>query len=91
MLGTYKIYIYYGRPEAGRLATDAPFTIVSGPPALGRVAADVRRQTVHVNFNQGVDKWHLLGTAENPRYVEETNAANGAVIVDAVRFERIAP
>ena len=44
-----------------------------------------------VNFNQGVGKWLLLGTAENPRYIEETNATNGAVIVDAVRFERLAP
>jgi len=44
-----------------------------------------------VNFNQGAGEWHLLGTVKNPRYVEETNAANGAIIVDAVRFERIAP
>jgi arylsulfatase A-like enzyme len=91
MLGTYKIYVYYGHPEAGRLATDAPFTIVSGPPALGRVAADARRQTVRVNFSDGEGEWHLLGTAKNPRYVEETNAANGAIVVDAVRFERVAP
>ena len=91
MLGTYKIYVYYGHPAIGQLATDALFTIVSGPPALGRVAADVRRQTVRVNFNRGGGEWHLLGTAKNPRYVELSNAANGSIIVDAVRFERIAP
>jgi len=91
LLGTYKVFVYYGHPEVGRLATDAPFTLVYGPPALGRVSADARRQTVRVNLNQGAGEWHLLGTVKNPRYVEETNAANGAIIVDAVRFERIAP
>lgn len=91
MLGTYKIFVYYGHPTIGRLATDAPFTIVYGPPALGRVSADTHQQTTHVNFNQGAGQWHLLGTVKNPRYVEETNSANGAIIVDAVRFERITP
>jgi arylsulfatase A-like enzyme len=89
MLGAYKVYVYYGHPTIGKLATNAPFTIVSGSPALGEVAADEKKQTVHVDFTQGAGEWHLLGTAENPRYVEETNAANGAIIVDAVRFERI--
>ncbi len=91
MLGTYKIYVYYGHPEVGRLATDAPFTIVSGPPALGRVAAESNEQTVRVNFNQGGGQWHLLGMAKKPRYVEESNAANGVILVDAVRFVRVAP
>jgi hypothetical protein len=44
-----------------------------------------------VNPGQGGGEWHLPGTARNPRYVEETNATNGAAIVDGVRFERIAP
>ena len=81
MLGTYKISIYYGHPGIGNLATNAPFTIVT----------DSEAKTVHVNFNQGAGQWQLLGTARNPRYVQETNAADGAILVDAVRFERVAP
>ncbi len=91
MLGTYKISVYYGHPAIGRLATNAPFTVVYGPPALGRVQAETQQKTVRVNFNQGAGQWHELGTVKNPRYVEETNAADGAIIVDAIRFERITP
>lgn len=81
MLGTYKIYVYYGRPAIPSLATNAPFTIVT----------DSGRETTHVNFNHGAGEWQLLETAKDPRYVEETNAADGAIIVDAVKFDRIAP
>ncbi|HEV2498246.1 MAG TPA: sulfatase-like hydrolase/transferase [Terriglobia bacterium] len=81
MIGMYEVSIYYGHPVIGRLATNAPFTIMT---ASGQ-------QTVRVNFNNGAGQWHLLGTVENPRYVTETNAANGAIIVDAVRFTRLTP
>lgn len=81
MLGTYKIYVYYGYPAVGSLATNAPFTIVTNSG----------RETIHVNFNHGAGEWQLLGTAKNPRYVQETNAADGAIIVDAVKFERVIP
>jgi arylsulfatase len=91
MLGTYKIYVYYGHPAIGKLATNAPFTVVSGPPAAGIVAANEKRQTERVNFNQAAGQWRLLCTVTNPRYVEETNDANGAIIVDAVRFVRVYP
>lgn len=91
MIGKYNVYVYYGHPSIGKLATNAPFTIVSGPPAAGIVAANDKRSTTRVNFNQGYGEWHLLGTVTNPRYVEETNDANGAIIVDAVRFQRVYP
>lgn len=91
MLGTYKIFVYYGRPSIGRVASNAPFTLVYGPPAVGGVVSDTSSKTVLVDFNQGAGQWHLLGTVENPRYVEETNAADGAIIADAIRFERVAP
>lgn len=81
MIGMYEVSLYYGHPVIGRLATNAPFTIVT---ASGQ-------QTVRVNFNNGAGQWHLLGTVENPRYVTETNSANGAIIVDAVRFTRLTP
>ena len=81
-IGEYEIYIYYGKPSIDRLATDAPCTVVTdkgdGP-------------TVKIDFNHEPTTWHLLGTYHNPLYVKMTNAANGAVIADAVRFVRISP
>ena len=79
LLGTFKIYIYYGHPSLGRLATNAPFTVVT----------ETGSETVQVNFNQGADQWNLLGTFKNPRYVRVTNAADGVIIADAVKFERV--
>lgn len=90
-VGTYKVFVYYGHPSVGRLASNAPFTIVCGPLALGRVQAHTEQKTVRVNFNQGAGQWHLLGTAKDPRYVTETDAADGAIIVDAIKLERVAP
>ena len=81
MLGNYKISVYYGHPPVGDLATNAPFTIVT----------DSGSQTARVNFTHGAGQWQLLGTARNPRYVQETNAADGTILVDAVRFERVEP
>ncbi|HTV53443.1 MAG TPA: sulfatase-like hydrolase/transferase [Terriglobia bacterium] len=91
MLGAYNVFVYYGRPSIGRLASDAPFTIVYGPAAVGGVVSDTSSKTVRVNFNQGAGDWQLLGTVRNPRYVEESDAADGTIIADAIRFERVAP
>jgi len=79
MLGTYKISIYFGQPSAGRLATNAPFTVVT----------DEGSKTVPVDFGTGAGEWHLLGEFHNPRYVRVSNAANGAIVGDAVKFERV--
>lgn len=79
LIGTYKISVFFGRPSVGRLADNAPFTIVTANGST----------TVRVNFNQGPGQWHALGTFKNPRYVRLTNAADGTVIADAVRFERL--
>jgi len=78
MLGEYKIYVYFGHPSAGRLATDAPFTVVT----------DAGSTTLHFDFSRGAGEWHLLGSFHNPRYVKMTNAADGAVIADAMKFVR---
>ncbi len=79
LLGTYKISVYYGHLSHQRVATNAVFTIVTeaGP------------QAVRVNFNEGAGQWHVLGAFENPRFVSLSNAADGAVIVDGVKFERV--
>jgi hypothetical protein len=71
--------VYTGAPKVGALATNARYKIV----------AEHETQTVMVNQQQGAGQWHLLGTFDNPRFVELSNAANGIVVADAVRFERI--
>lgn len=79
LIGRYKVSVYVGHPNIGKLATNAPFKIV----------AEDGIKTVQVNLEEGAAEWKPLGTFENPRYVELTNSANGAVIADAVRFERL--
>jgi arylsulfatase A-like enzyme len=78
-IGKYKIFVYTGEPKVGRLATNAPFQVV----------AEHATQTVTVNLQEKPGEWKLLGTFDNPRYVELNNLADGAVVADAVRFERI--
>lgn len=78
-VGKYKVSVFTGRPRAGQLATDARFKVV----------AEGETKTVTVNLQEKVGEWRLLGTFDNPRYVELTNAANGIVVADAVRFERV--
>ena len=79
LVGRFRISVYYGRLPQGKVATNAPFTIFteSGSP------------TVRVNFSQGAGEWHDLGTYENPYTVTLTNAADGIILVDAVKFERL--
>jgi arylsulfatase len=79
LVGKYKVYVYTGAPKIGPLATNAQFKIV----------AEHETQTVTLNLQQKAGEWRLLGTFDNPRFVELSNAANGIVVADAVRFERI--
>jgi len=79
LVGTYRISVYYGHPAIGRLASNAPFTIVS----------EGGSQSVRVDYNRNAGEWRLLGIATNPYYVRLTNQADGAVIADAVKFERM--
>lgn len=78
-IGTYKVYIYFGHPQVGKLASNALFTIMtdSGP------------KTVKVDFNQGQGNWNLLGTFKDPRYVSVNNKADGVIIADAAKFQRV--
>lgn len=79
LVGKYKVSVYTGAPKIGALATNAQYKIV----------AEHTTQTVTVNLQLGAGEWRPLGTFDNPRFVELSNAANGIVIADAVRFERI--
>lgn len=78
-VGSYRIFAYFGQPRVGKLASDAPFEIVTRSGS----------KVVHVNFAQGAGEWKLLGTFEDPVFVRVTNAADGVIIADAVKFERI--
>lgn len=77
-VGRYKIYVYYGKLPGGHVATNAPFIVTT----------EAGQETMRVNFNENAGKWNLLGTFENPRTVMVTNATDGRIIADAVRFER---
>jgi hypothetical protein len=80
MLGKYQISVFYGRPAvAGQFATNAPFTVVT----------EKGSQTFRVNFSEGQGQWHMLGTFTDPRYVMLMNETDGAIVADAVKFERI--
>jgi hypothetical protein len=79
LIGNYKVYVFYGHPSVGRLATNAQFIIGTD--------RDTGMATVY--FSRGPGNWNLLGTFRNPRYVRLSNAANGAVVADAMKFERI--
>lgn len=79
LIGKYLVSVYFGDPNVGNLATNAPFRVVTKHGST----------TVQVNLQQGAGEWKLLGTFEDPRFVELSNAANGVVVADAVRFERI--
>lgn len=78
-IGLYKISYYVGQPAVGKLATNAPI----------KITAEGKTETVTLDLKNGAGKWQSLGTYRNPRTVELSNAANGIVVADAVRFERI--
>ena len=79
MMGTYRVSVFYGRPRAGKLASNASYTI----------ATESGSETIRVNFNRGMGEWNLIGTFKDPRYVSLNNAADGVILVDAVKFERL--
>ena len=81
MLGTWKISVYSGKPSVGRLATNAPFTVVT----------DEGSKTVQVDLSQTKGEWRTLGNFHNPRYVTLTNAADGVIVADTVKFDLVSP
>ena len=79
LLGTYNIYVWYGRLPHGHSATNAHFVVAT------------RRDSREfmIDQNEDVGKWNLLGKFEDPLYVKVTNKADGPVAIDAVKFERV--
>lgn len=81
MLGEWKISIYFGQPSVGRLATNAPFTVVT----------DQGSKTFRIDLSKGGGEWHALGTFLNPRYISVSNAADGVIVADTAKFDLVKP
>lgn len=79
LLGTYKISVYVGRPKVGTLATNAPYKVVTADGS----------KTVLLDLKDDPGTWKSLGTFKDPRYVELSDDANGVVVADAVKFDRL--
>lgn len=79
MLGRYRVSIWYGGLPEGGVATDAPF----------KVDAQGGAKSFRIDQTKNTGKWQELGVFEDPLRVMLSNEANGRVIVDAVKFERV--
>lgn len=79
MLGRYRIWIWYGSLPQGGAATNTAFSV----SAKGGV------KSFRIDQTKETGGWRQLGVFEDPLNVSLNNRANGRVIVDAVKFERI--
>ena len=87
--GQYRVLVTWGQGSAQ--ATDAPFSVKDGRRILKTVAVDQMKQPLpHVvdaarNF-ESLGGYTITG---GTMVVELTNSANGQVVADAVRIERV--
>ena len=79
MLGRYRVSLWYGGLPQGGVATDAPFRIETKSGA----------KAIRMDQTKNGGKWQDLGVFEDPVNVQVSNEANGRIIVDAVKFERM--
>jgi hypothetical protein len=79
MLGRYRVSLWYGGLPQGGVATDAPFRIETRGGA----------KAIRIDQTKNSGKWQELGVFEDPLRVTLSNEANGRIIVDAVKFERL--
>jgi arylsulfatase A-like enzyme len=79
LLGRYRISIWYGGLPQGGVASDTGFTVGSRGG----------EKTFRVDQTKNLGAWMELGVFEDPVHVTLTNQADGRVIVDAVKFERL--
>src|SRR5262249_45071069 len=87
--GTYQVSVTW--TAAANQATNAPFTVLDGTTPLTTLRVNQRRASNDFRIN-GVT-WKELGTftiTGDTLTVELTDLANGFVIADAVRIQRIA-
>jgi arylsulfatase A-like enzyme len=79
MLGRYRVSIWYGSIPGGGAATNAPFTVETRTGS----------KTVRIDQTRNAGAWRELGVFENPYHVMLTNEADGRIIADAAKFERV--
>ncbi len=79
MLGTYRVSIWYGGLRDGTISSSTPFTITTQHGS----------QPFIVDQTKPTGGWRILDTVKDPLNVTLTNKANGRVIVDAVKFDRL--
>ena len=79
MLGRYRVSIWYGSIPEGGAAANAPFTVETRTGS----------RTVRVDQTSNAGTWQELGVFEDPYHVKLTNEADGRIIVDAAKFERV--
>jgi len=79
LLGTYNIYVWYGKLSQKPPATNAHFVVIT-PQGSHKFVIDQ---------NKNVGKWNLLGKFKDPLCVKVTNQADGPVVIDAVKFEDV--
>lgn len=79
LLGTYNIYIWYGKLFQKPSATNAHFVVITRQGS----------QEFVIDQNKNIGKWNLLGKFKDPLCVKVTNQADGPVVVDTVKFEDV--
>ena len=79
LLGDYAVSIWYGHLPDRTPATDAEI----------RVTAKGRTTVIRLDQSRGISQWNGLGTYTDPVSVSICNRANGPIVIDAVKFERI--
>ncbi len=82
--GAYAVYVWYGADPMNDHATDAPYV----------VRFDGGEEEIRVNLKENAGQWVALGEYTFSRGTEgcvtATNAANGNVVADAVKFVPVA-
>lgn len=78
---------------AGTRASNAPFTVLQGSAVLGTVA--VNQQVAPGDFTESGVGWKDLGgpyqVSGGSLTIRLTNQANGVVVADGIRIERLSP
>lgn len=80
LIGKYRVSMWYGGLPEGGAAVDAPVTVVT----------QAGSKSFRIDQTQRAGTWQELGIFEDPLHVQLTNQAAGRVLVDAIRFERLA-
>ncbi|MDQ6707949.1 MAG: sulfatase-like hydrolase/transferase [Acidobacteriota bacterium] len=79
MIGSYRVSIWFGGLPDGKISSNTVFTIHSQGGA----------QSFTVDQTKPTGGWRIVAATKDPISVSLNNRADGRVIVDAVKFERL--